>query len=696
MSVRLFIVFLCSLMLSTVAQAAQLHRVQNPIAGQYIVLIKQDQVRGPQDFSAAAQSRPRVAEFAEGRARKHGARVERVYENAVRGFSAKMSRRQAELLAADPAILLVEEDQVITINATDNNATWGLDRIDQTDLPLDTTYTYNSVAANVHAYVIDTGIYYNHAEFGGRAVQGFDSIRDGRNGNDCNGHGTHVAGTIGGSVYGVAKGVQLYAVRVLDCNGAGTTSGVIAGVDWVAANHQSPAVANMSLGGGRSIALDNAVRNAITSGVSFAIAAGNENGNACNTSPARVPEAITVAASDANDVRASFSNYGSCLDIFAPGLNITSAWNTASNATRTISGTSMASPHTAGVAARYLAANPDKTPAEVEAALKNNAVAGRISSAGSGSPNLLLQSQFIGADIRETVVLNNGETVQNIADNAGGERLYTLTVPSGASDLRISSSGGNGNADLYVRFGSAPQLSIYDCLSVESGNAESCVFAAPAEGVYYVLLHAAADYSGLGLTASYTSTAVNQPPVAGFSAAINDLQVQFSDTSSDADGTITSWQWIFGDGGSSTLQHPSHDYMAGGSYTISLTVTDDRGASDTRSAVVSVSEPLSEPCSSCESYSGNLLAGQTVYQPNGRYYYSNRSGIHEAWLEGAAATNFNLTLYRWNRRGWSAVAISAGATSSEHIRYSGRSGYYLWALSSVAGSGEFNFWLTRP
>jgi len=696
MSARQFIVSLFAVMLSAAVQAAPLQHVQNPIAGQYIVLIKPDQVRGPRDFSAAAQSRPRVAMFAEGRARKHGAQVERIYENTVRGFSAKMSRRQAERLAADPAILLVEEDQVITIDVTQSNATWGLDRIDQTDLPLDTAYTYNGTAANVHAYVIDTGINFNHAEFGGRAVQGFDSVGDGRNGNDCNGHGTHVAGTIGGNVYGVAKGVQLHAVRVLNCNGAGTTSGVIAGVDWVAANHQAPAVANMSLGGGRSTALDNAVRNAIASGVSFAIAAGNENGNACFTSPARVPEAITVAASGANDVRASFSNYGSCVDVFAPGVNITSAWSTANNVTRTISGTSMASPHVAGVAARYLAANPDKTPAEVEAVLTNNAVVGRLSSVGTGSPNLLLQSQFIGAENRDPIVLNNGESVQNITDSAGGERLYTITVPSGASDLSVSSAGGNGNADLYVRFGSAPQLSTFDCRSAGSLNAESCSFAAPAEGVYYVLVHAAADYSGLGLTASYTSTTVNQTPVAGFSTAISNLQVQFNDNSSDADGVITTWQWIFGDGGSSTQQHPSHNYMASGTYTISLTVTDDLGDSNTHFEVISVSEPVSEPCSNCENYSGNLSVGQTVYQPNGSYYYSNRSGIHEAWLEGPAATNFNLTLYRWDRRRWRAVAVSAGASSSEHIRYSGGSGYYIWALSSASGSGEFGFWLTRP
>ncbi len=696
MSARLFGFFLLSFTLSAVLHAAPLQRVQHSVADQYIVLIKPDQVKGPRDVSAGLRSRPSVRQFAEGRARKHGAQVERVYENAVRGFSAKMNRRQAELLAADPGILLVEEDQIITIDITETNATWGLDRIDQTDLPLDSTYTYQGAAENVHAYVIDTGIYFAHDEFGGRAVLGFDAVRDGRNGNDCNGHGTHVAGTIGGAVYGVAKGVQLHAVRVLDCNGSGTTSGVIAGVDWVTANHQSPAVANMSLGGGASTALDYAVRNSIASGVTYAVAAGNDNRNACSYSPARLAQAITVAASAANDARASFSNYGSCIDVFAPGVSITSAWRTSNNATRNLSGTSMATPHTAGVAALYLAANPSKNPADVEAALVNNAITGRLSSIGSGSPNRLLQSQFAGASVREPVAINNGEAVQNIADNAAGDRLYTLAVPSGASDLRITSGGGSGNADLYLKFGAAPQLSSYDCRSAGTGNAESCVISAPAEGTYYVLLHATTDYAGLGLTASYTSAAVNQAPVAAFSAAISDLHVVFNDGSSDADGVIGAWQWIFGDGGSSTLQNPSHDYAAAGSYTVSLTVSDDRGASNTRSAVVTVSAPLGQPCSACESYSGSISAGQTIYQPNGNYYYSNSAGIHEAWLEGPAGTNFNLALYRWSGRRWSAVAYSTGGSSSEHIRYSGGSGYYLWALSSAAGSGDFGFWLTRP
>src|SRR3569833_4762815 len=328
--------------------AAPLLRGKHAIANQYIVQIKPDQVRAAGDISAAVRSRPSVAEFAGRQAKARGAQVQRVFEHAINGFSASMTPSQAEALASDPAVLLVEEDQIITIDTIEANATWGLDRIDQPALPLNAAYAYNTTAAGVYAYVIATGIYFALCEFSSRASLGFDAMKDGRNGVDCNGHGTHVAGTIGGNVYGVAKGVTLYAVRVLDCAGSGTTSTVIAGIDWETAYHKSPAVANMSLGGATSTALDNAVRNSIASGVTYAFAAGNSNADACASSPSRVAEAITVGASAATDARASFSNYGSCVDLFAPGVNITSAWYTGASALANLSGTSMATPHTAG------------------------------------------------------------------------------------------------------------------------------------------------------------------------------------------------------------------------------------------------------------------------------------------------------------------------------------------------------------
>ncbi|MFI9581967.1 S8 family peptidase [Streptomyces sp. NPDC052236] len=328
-----------------------------------------------------------------------GVTARHTYRSALKGFSATMSKAKAARLAADARVAYVEQDTKVSLSATQTNATWGIDRVDQRDLPLSTTYTYNTDAATVSAYIIDTGIRTTHSEFGGRASVGTDTVGGGQNGQDCQGHGTHVAGTVGGKTYGVAKAVKLVAVRVLNCQGSGTTAGVIAGVDWVTANAVKPAVANMSLGGGANTSLDNAVKRSIASGVSYAVAAGNGNAlgtpqNACNYSPARVPEAITVGATDNTDRRASFSNFGTCLDLFAPGVSITSAWRTNDTATNTISGTSMATPHTAGVAALYLATNATATPAQVRDALVNNATNGKVLNPGTGSPNKLLYSLF--------------------------------------------------------------------------------------------------------------------------------------------------------------------------------------------------------------------------------------------------------------------------------------------------------------
>lgn len=333
------------------------------------------------------------------RAADLGVTPNHTYRNALQGFSASMSDAKAAKLSADPRVAYVQQNATVRINETQNSATWGIDRIDQRNLPLSKTYTYNTNASNVTAYIIDTGIRTSHSEFGGRASVGTDTVGGGQNGQDCNGHGTHVAGTVGGKTYGVAKGVKLVAVRVLDCQGSGTTAGVIAGIDWVTANAKKPAVANMSLGGGADAALDNAVKKSIASGVSYSIAAGNGNFlglpmNACNYSPARVPEAITVGATDNTDRRASFSNYGTCLDLFAPGVNITSSWKDSDTATNTISGTSMATPHTAGVAALYLATHATATPVQVRDALVNGATSGKVQDPRTGSPNKLLHSLF--------------------------------------------------------------------------------------------------------------------------------------------------------------------------------------------------------------------------------------------------------------------------------------------------------------
>ncbi|HLV25443.1 MAG TPA: S8 family serine peptidase [Gemmatimonadales bacterium] len=337
-----------------------------------------------------------VPGFARQLAAANGGDLTFTYEHAMRGFAALLPPAAISGLLRHPMIASIEPDGIVAASTTQLNATWGLDRLDQRDRPLNGTYVYNADGSGVTAYILDTGIRPGHVDFGGRVSSGFTAVNDGRGTTDCNGHGTHVAGTVGGATWGVAKNAQLVAVRVLDCRGNGTTSGVIAGVDWVTANHASPAVANMSLGGGASSALDAAVAGAISSGVTFVVAAGNSGANACNYSPARTPAAITVGATTSSDARASYSNYGNCLDIFAPGSSITSAWYNNNSATKTISGTSMASPHVAGAAALYLQLNPGASPSAVGNALTSNASPGKVTSPGSGSPNLLLYTGFIG------------------------------------------------------------------------------------------------------------------------------------------------------------------------------------------------------------------------------------------------------------------------------------------------------------
>jgi len=418
--------------------------------------------------------------------RGNGAQVSFRYHTALKGFAGSIPAPVLDGIRRNPNVEFVEADgMAYAIGDEATPPSWGIDRIDERDLPLDLNYHYDNTASNVHAYIIDTGIWPDHVEFGSptRVSSGYDFIDNDSNSMDCHGHGTHVSGTVGGNTTGVAKQVRLVGVRVLDCKGSGSWSQVIAGVDWVAAHAIKPAVANMSLGGGFSSAINTAVTNAVNSGVTFAVAAGNSNANACNYSPASTPNAITVGASTSTDARSSFSNYGSCLDIFAPGSGITSS--VMSGGYESWSGTSMATPHVAGAAALLLSANPTWTPAQVASAMTANATPNKITGAGTGSPNLL---------------------------------LYTL---------------GSG------------------------------------------------------------STPVNPPPTAAFTKGCTNLACSFDGTgSSDPGGSITAWQWNFGDatptGSGSTT---NHTYASPGTYTVVLTVTDNGGALDTETQTVTVTAP---------------------------------------------------------------------------------------------------------
>ena len=506
---RKVLVLLGVLMMSMSASAGQFATVENPVPDRYIVQFTPAAV----DHADASHGKGKgVAALAHEMASAHGAKVERIYTHALRGAAMTITNpKRAEALARNPNVMLVEQDGYVSVDATQSNATWGLDRIDQASLPLSGSYTYNTTASNVNVYIIDTGIRTTHSDFGGRAYHGYDAVDNDYNATDCNGHGTHVAGTVGGSTWGVAKGVKLYGVRVLDCNGSGTNSGVIAGIDWVTQNHVAPAVANMSLGGGASTALDNAVASSISSGVTYAVAAGNDNVNACNSSPARVSSALTVGSSTSSDARSSFSNYGSCLDLFAPGSSITSTWHTSNSATNTISGTSMASPHVAGAAALYLAGNPGASPATVNQAIIGAASSGKLSSIGSGSPNLLLYTLSGGGGGggggggTGDTQLTSGNAV-SASGASGSQTYYYINVPSGTSELSVVMSGGSGDADLYVRSGSKPTLSTYACRPYKSGNNETCTFSSPAAGTWWIMLHGYSSYSGASLVATATAS----------------------------------------------------------------------------------------------------------------------------------------------------------------------------------------------
>ncbi|MEO5814463.1 MAG: PKD domain-containing protein [Gemmatimonadaceae bacterium] len=614
-----------------------------PIPGRYIVQFR-------------ASSTNTLAKNAAVVSQMYGGTVERVYTTALNGAVMQLSDAGVAALRNDSRVLSVEQDQVFSVSAVQNSPpSWGLDRIDQRARPLSQTYGYSVSGNGVTAYIIDTGINFAQADFGGRAVTGYDAITAGGNAQDCNGHGTHTAGTVGATTYGVAKKVRLVAVRVMNCVGNGSTSSVIAGVDWVTQHVSRPAVANMSLGGNLSPALNTAVENSILAGVTYAVSAGNSSADACNQSPAAAPNVISVGATGSADDFASFSNFGSCVHINAPGVGITSLWIGASGTTTTISGTSMASPHVAGVAALYLEANPTATPAQVRSALTSNATANVITSLPASTPNLLLYEGFIGGT----------PPVPPVAPIA----RFTSSCAALTCSFNATATTAQPAASYSWNFGDG---------STATGMIVSRTYAA--SGTYNATL-TVSDAGGT-ITKTrvlvVTGPAVNQAPSATIATpALNATTVQgtsisFAGSATDPeDGSLSgaSLVWTSSrDGQIGTGTSFAKANLSTGTHTITLTATDSKGSTATATRTITISAANQAPVAS---FTWNCATGIT----------------RQCALSGSGSTDdVGITMYTWDwGNGRSESHVGAGAKNTWTP-----SGTYNVTLKVTDGSGLTN------
>lgn len=569
-----------------------------------------------------------------------------VFRSALNGFAANMSAITARRLASSKLVRFVEQDAWVKKSAVP----WGLDRIDQADLPLNQKYDHPGDGAGVHAYIIDTGIRSTHTAFTGRMGDGYNAAGSsdqlaqllytipvlgplfggGNNGDednteDCNGHGTHVAGTVAGTDYGVAPKATLHAVRVLNCEGSGATSGVIAGVDWVSKNHQSPAVANMSLGGGASDALDEAVRKAIEQGVSFVVAAGNEDTDACKGSPAKVADAITVGSTTNRDQRSSFSNYGTCVDIFAPGSDILSAWHTGDSATKSISGTSMASPHVAGVVALMLQESQEMSPQDIHAALLAASATDKVSDV-KGSPNKLLQ-----VSPRDSNTPAAPEPSQAPAPTSDSKP---------APEPEPEPKPGNGSNPPSTTPAPSPTPSLADATPVSllaQCNVLSCVFRSPKlpEGA-----------------------------------------------------TV---QWSFGDGISSTEAEASHLYTEFKSYKVQLEARYENTLW-VAEMPLKLGKESAQPCDDCMAIQGHILPRDSLVLNQPPLTIEQEQDIF-AYLKSEKNSELVVYLDRRNGDDWSFAMRSFGDDEDQGLALSdARPAVYRFRLSSGDQGGWFRVW----